>query len=118
MSTITVRRRLKRPAAIATVAGLALLAVPTMSVLSVADAALPAGCSQPGLPGNTDIVCLYDTAGEHSFVVPTGVTSLVVDVIGAKGGDGTGTNPATTTGHGGQGDQVGGTITVTAGATI
>jgi hypothetical protein len=49
-----------------------------------------------------------------SFTVPGGVTSVSVDVLGAKGGD----NHSTILGLGGSGGEATGTVAVTPGGTL
>jgi hypothetical protein len=54
----------------------------------------------------------FTEAGEHRFVVPAGVTSVQVTLVGGSGGAGTGFAP------GGSGDTVTGTLAVTPGETF
>jgi hypothetical protein len=65
-----------------TVAALALTACATSAV---ALAAGPGTCGQTGNLSGTN-TCTYTAVGSDTFTVPAGVTSVVVEVVGAQGG--------------------------------
>ena len=62
------------------------------------------------------------TGAQQTYVVPPGVTTIDVDVIGAEGGDATGTTvgwgAGTANGEGGNGGRVTATLPVTPGETL
>ena len=63
--------------------------------------------------------CAYTTAGEATFTVPDGVTSLAVLAVGAPGADGTpGDGFGGTPGTGGRGARVTATLDVTPGQVL
>lgn len=66
----------------------------------------------------TQNTVVYNTAGTGTFVVPTGVTSLVVKAWGAGGGGGNGSGGTGIGGGGGGGGFAQATLTVTAGSSL
>src|SRR3954454_3546455 len=54
----------------------------------------------------------FTTAGEHPFVVPVAVTSVQIELVGARGGSGVGDSA------GGAGAAYGATVAVTPGQTL
>ena len=71
----------------------------------------------------SQIVTTYNyTGAQQTYVVPPGVVSIDVDVMGAEGGDATGTTigwgAGTATGEGGNGGRVTATLPVTPGETL
>jgi hypothetical protein len=75
----------------------------------------PTGQSLGGLNG----MAVFSTAGTHTFVVPSNITNLLVEVVGAGGGGGSGTGGFTSNfgGQGGGGGYAKGVLAVTPGAT-
>jgi hypothetical protein len=116
----TPSRLLRSGAAIVAATGLA-LAVPSAArarVAAVVDPpALPTACQQAAL--NAVVTCTYVAVGESTFVVPAGVTSVDVVLLGGAGGDATPSADNTNAfGKGGAGAKVSGTMNVTAGNTL
>jgi hypothetical protein len=85
---------------------------PVVCVFAVpADAALSAGCTQTAGTGN--VSCSFTTSGEHPVVVPAGVTTVHVTVVGGQGG-----SAAAGPLGGGMGASVVANIAVTGGSTL
>lgn len=70
-----------------------------------------------GFVGVTTVTSFNYTGSEQTWIVPTGITSITVDMAGAAGGQGSSTVNGTTD-AGGTGGRVQGTLTVVPGQTL
>ena len=110
-----------RLGAVSLMFGLAIVPVAVTAVFYASPAFAGTPCGNAGVPSVAGDSCTYTSPGLDTFMVPTGVTQVMVTAVGGAGGDGlTYTNGDTlaTGASGGPGAEVTATVPVTGGSTL